>query len=217
MSFFSLESLLARIPALLIALSFHEYAHARMAYFWGDSTAKMQGRLTLNPISHLDPIGTLMIMFVGFGWARPVPINPYNFRNREEGLFWVSFAGPGMNLLVAFIISFILIILTGVPPSIYQLFGTSNMLWFVLNEIVLINVFLAIFNFVPLPPLDGSKILSSFLPRSYAHYYYTLEAYGPFILIFLLVFGLLPRILIPIASSIIDGIGLVAMILTGSF
>jgi Zn-dependent protease len=101
---FSLPTdLLGRIPALLIAITFHEYAHGRMAYYWGDPTAKLQGRLTLNPLAHLDPIGLLMLVIVRFGWARPVPINPFNFKDRRKGLFWVSFAGPGINLILGFL------------------------------------------------------------------------------------------------------------------
>ncbi|MDO9535925.1 MAG: site-2 protease family protein [Bacillota bacterium] len=186
--------LLALIPALLIALTFHEYAHARMAYFWGDPTAKNEGRLTLNPLSHLDPIGLLMLMIVRFGWAKPVPINPFNFRDRRKGLFWVSLAGPGMNLLLGFIATFILII-----------YGrTGTLLSSVLFNLIIINVFLAVFNMVPLPPLDGSKILSALLPSRCLQLYHSIEPYGPFILILLLIFGGLRLFLVPIAYLIID-------------
>ncbi len=214
--FFSGPDLLYRIPALLIALTFHEYAHARMAYAWGDHTAKLQGRMTLNPISHLDPIGTLMVMIVGFGWARPVPVNPFNFRDQRKGMFWVSLAGPGTNLILAFAAILLLFVTTGSLPTLYRL-APPNILEGILIWIVLINVFLAIFNFVPLPPLDGSKILSSLLPRSYAQYYHSIEAYGPFILILLLVLGLLPRILLPIASFIIGVMNMLVLIITGQF
>ena len=208
--------LLYRIPALLIALTFHEYAHARMAYAWGDPTAKNAGRMTLNPISHLDPLGTLMIMLVMFGWARPVPINPFNFRNREKGLFWVSLAGPGTNLILAFFATLILFLVTGSLPTIYR-WITPSIFEGIMTWIIFINVFLAIFNFVPLPPLDGSKMLRSILPRAYAHYYDSFEAYGPFVLILLLVLGLLPRILLPIASLIIGAINLLVLMLTGHY
>lgn len=214
--FFSGADLLYRIPALLIALTFHEYAHARMAYAWGDATAKNAGRMTLNPISHLDPLGTLMVMLVGFGWARPVPINPFHFRHREKGLFWVSLAGPGTNLLLAFAAALVLFLTTGNLPSLYR-WAAPGILEGILIWIVFINVFLAIFNFVPLPPLDGSKIVRSLLPRAYAHYYQSFEAYGPFLLILLLVLGLLPRVLLPIASFIIGGINALVLILTGQY
>jgi Zn-dependent protease len=188
------ENLLVRIPALLVAISFHEYAHARMAYAWGDHTAKYQGRLTLNPLAHLDPIGLLMLLIVRFGWARPVPINPLNFRDRRKGLFWVSLAGPGMNLLVGLVSTFLLFILRGSGP----LAGA------ILENLVIYNVFLAVFNIIPLPPLDGSKILTSLLPGRYLYFYRAVEPYGPFLLILLLVFGLLPVFLIPVSYVIID-------------
>lgn len=183
-----------RIPALLIAITFHEYAHARMAYAWGDATAKMQGRLTLNPIAHLDPLGTLMFLVARFGWAKPVPINPANFHNRRRGLFWVSFAGPAMNLLIGFAAIFLLLSFQGIGPVFQTL----------MYNIVIFNVFLAVFNIVPLPPLDGSKILASLLPRKYLRYYDAIEPYGPFLLIIMLVFGLLSVFLVPISFFIID-------------
>ena len=190
------NDLLVRIPALLIAITFHEYAHARMAYHWGDPTAKHQGRLTLNPLAHLDPIGLLMLLIVRFGWARPVPINPYNFRDRRKGLFWVSLAGPGMNLLLGLFSTFILVLLT--------LQGSGSLVRSIMWNLVIYNVFLAVFNIIPLPPLDGSKILTSVLPGRYLRFYYSVEPYGPFLLILLLVFGLLPVILVPISNIIIN-------------
>jgi Zn-dependent protease len=186
--------LLALIIAVLVALTFHEYAHARMAYFWGDPTAKYQGRLTLNPLSHIDPIGLLMLMVVRFGWAKPVPINPLNFRDRRKGLFWVSLAGPGMNLLLGFIATVLF----------YIFEGSGVLVRTILLNLMIINVFLAVFNMVPLPPLDGSKILSSLLPSRYLQLYYSIEPYGPFILILLLVFGGLRFFLVPAAYAIIN-------------
>ena len=188
------QELLFRIPALLLAITFHEYAHARMAYAWGDSTAKNAGRLTLNPISHLDPLGTLMLLIVRFGWAKPVPINPANFRDQRKGLFWVSLAGPGMNLLLGLVATFLLMNFQGLGPYFSAL----------MYNIIIFNVFLAIFNVVPLPPLDGSKMLVSLLPNPYLRYYYAVEPYAPILLISLLLFGFLPLILIPIASIIIN-------------
>lgn len=185
--------MLARLPALLIALSLHEYAHARMAYAWGDSTAKDEGRLTLNPLAHLDPLGLLMLLVVRFGWARPVPINPFRFRDRRKGLFWVSLAGPGMNLLIGFIATFFWVLGRGWGSFVES----------ILYYLVIYNVFLAIFNIIPLPPLDGSKILSSLLPPRSQYFYQTIEPYGPFLLILLLFFGRLPQLLVPVANVII--------------
>jgi len=193
MDFFS-DDLLFRIPALLIALTFHEYAHARMAYAWGDPTAKLAGRLTLNPLSHLDPIGLLMLWIARFGWAKPVPINPRNFKDYRKGLFWVSLAGPGMNLLLGLAAAFLLLIF-GYSGSFYTA---------IMQNILLYNVYLAVFNIIPLPPLDGSKILSALLPASALSFYYKIEPYGPFILILLLFLGLLSFILVPLANVIIN-------------
>lgn len=193
MDFFS-GDLLFRIPALLIALTFHEYAHARMAYAWGDPTAKAAGRLTLNPLSHLDPIGLLMLWIARFGWAKPVPIDPRNFRDYRKGLFWVSLAGPGINLVIGLAAAF-LILMFGYPGTFYTV---------IMQNILLYNVYLAVFNIIPLPPLDGSKILSSLLPASALSFYYKIEPYGPFILILLLFVGILSFVLVPLATIIIN-------------
>lgn len=186
--------LLFRIPALLLALTFHEYAHARMAYAWGDPTAKNAGRLTLNPISHLDPLGTIMMLLVRFGWAKPVPINPMNFRDQRGGLFWVSLAGPGINLVIGLVATFLFFYFQGLGPVFRSL----------MSNIIILNIFLAVFNMIPLPPLDGSKILASMLPTPYLRVYYSIEPYAPVLLIMMLVFGLHRVFLIPIAYFIID-------------
>lgn len=199
--------LLARIPALLIAITFHEYAHARMAYFWGDPTAKYEGRLTLNPLSHLDPIGLLMLIIVRFGWAKPVPINPLNFRDRKKGLFWVSLAGPGINLVLGFIATFLWVLFA----------GTGTLLNSILLNLMIYNVFLAIFNMVPLPPLDGSKILTALLPSRHLQLYYSIEPYGPFILILLLISGALISFLGPIAFFIINIYEALVLTIVGTF
>ncbi len=199
-----MQDFLFLIPALLIAITFHEYAHARMAYAWGDPTAKNAGRLTLNPISHLDPIGALMILVVRFGWAKPVPINPANFRDHRSGLFWVSLAGPVMNLLVALVATILLLNFQGLGPIYHSL----------MLNIILINIFLAVFNMIPIPPLDGSKILVSILPTPYQRHYYALEPYAPFLLILLLLTGFLPLFLRPIAFYIRDIFFFLASFLT---
>ncbi len=199
-----LQTILMRIPALLIAITFHEFAHARMAYHFGDSTAKSYGRMTLNPISHLDPIGTIMILLVGFGWAKPVPINPNNFNRYRAGLRWVSFAGPLSNLILGFLslLIFILLLDRG-----WIAFG--GLLFMFFQVLVSLNIMLAIFNMLPVPPLDGSKILMSFLPTRLLGLYRQLEQWAPILLIALIFLpvpgpyrSVLHAIIVPVSNAI---------------
>jgi Zn-dependent protease len=146
-----------RIPALLIALTVHEYAHARAAVSLGDPTPRLLGRLTLNPVAHLDPIGLIMLWLFKFGWAKPVPINPSYFKNYRQDMLLVSLAGPVSNMLLALLTAFLIVILAKM-----QLLGGG---WIkVLSMTYTYNIILAIFNLVPIPPLDGSKVLASILP-----------------------------------------------------
>ncbi|OPL11114.1 MAG: hypothetical protein AVO34_03205 [Firmicutes bacterium ML8_F2] len=180
-----------RIPALLIAITAHEFAHARMAYHFGDATAKLQGRMNLNPINHLDPVGTVMILLVGFGWAKPVPINPNNFSQYRRGLRWVSFAGPMANFILGFLTILLLNILFagGLMGGLFIQF---------LVVFMQLNILLAIFNLVPIPPLDGSKILMSFLPDAYLGFYRQLERYAMVILLIMILTGGLGAIIMPL-------------------
>lgn len=167
---------------LLYSVIAHEAAHGLVAYLFGDDTAKRSGRLTLNPISHLDPMGTFMLFFVGFGWARPVPVNYYNLRNFRAGLIFVSLAGCLTNILIAIIAMFLL-----------QFQGVSSNPAFsiILSIVVRINIILGGFNLIPIPPLDGSKILMGFLPEDAQRSLASLEPYGFFIIAILLFTGLL--------------------------
>ena len=148
------EVLALLIPVLLFALVFHEFSHGWVAYKLGDPTAKHQGRLTLNPIAHLDPFGSLMILFVGFGWAKPVPVDSRYLANPRVDMMKIAFAGPASNLLLA-LISGILIRLTGYMGPL-----TSMLILF-----TQINISLAVFNMIPIPPLDGSQIFSGLMIR----------------------------------------------------
>jgi len=168
----------------------HEFSHGWMAFYLGDSTAKNQGRLTLNPIKHLDFWGSFIVpltifVFSGgqaiFGWAKPVPFNPYNLRDQKYGIAKVAAAGPSANLLMALIFGLILRFL---PVQ----FLSSGLVQ-ILGLIVFLNLLLAIFNLIPLPPLDGSKILFTFLPRSLENLRLFLEQYGTFILLFFIFFA----------------------------
>ncbi|QNO16216.1 site-2 protease family protein [Alkalicella caledoniensis] len=189
------------LPALLIALTFHEYAHAKAADLLGDPTPRRSGRLTLNPVDHIDPMGLLMLVFVRFGWARPVPINPFNFRgDRNRGLIIVSVAGPLANLVLGFVsvILFYLVIIWGSPTS-----NVTNYLYTFFQYLTMYNIYLMLFNLIPIPPLDGSKVLSSLLSSDLRYRYQQVEQYAPFILILLLMSGVIPTILGEMASGII--------------
>ena len=174
------------IPVIIFALSFHEFAHGWMAYRFGDSTAKINGRLTLNPMAHLDVFGSLALYFMGFGWAKPVPVNPRNLMSPKNDLMWIALAGPLSNFLLAFI--------SGVLLSLLLRMGIisgSSSLTIVLIMSLQINLVLAIFNFLPIAPLDGSKILAGLLPIKYHNQLVKLEYYGPRVLIGIILISML--------------------------
>ncbi len=188
-----LSTLLISLPAIIIALTFHEYAHGFVAYKLGDDTAYLQGRLTLNPLPHLDPIGFIMLLFFHFGWAKPVPVNPFHLRgDRTKGMMLVSFAGPAANMILAIAAAILVGLLQGVFSTVHSSFFTIFMA--ILTQLVFINVVLAIFNLIPIPPLDGSKILAGLIPSS-QEWIYKLEQYGFIILILLMVTGIIGKIL----------------------
>ena len=180
--------LLIIAPPILLALSFHEYAHAYIANKFGDDTAKQSGRLTLNPLAHLDPIGTIMIFLVHFGWAKPVPVNLRRLRNPKKDMLWISAAGPLANMILALISGILLrfIFAIGGAPNQHSIIGLFT--YAVLMSLQ-INLALAIFNILPIAPLDGSKILFGLLPVKHEGKIYFLERYGPFILLGLIIFG----------------------------
>ena len=180
-----LDVLIILIPVLMFALCFHEFSHAYIAYMLGDDTAQRQGRLTLNPLAHLDPIGSLMILIVGFGWAKPVPVNPLNLRDRHTGMMKVAFAGPASNLLLAFIGGCIVRVVNGFHIPVNETF--SHVIYFFLY----INIALAIFNLIPVAPLDGSQIFGSIIGRKNPELAWKLQTNGPKILLGLIVFGMI--------------------------
>ncbi len=197
-----IQKIVIMYPALLIALVLHEYAHAWMAKHYGDMTAGWSGRLTLNPAVHMDIFGTVIFPIAGiafggfiFGWARPVPIDPQNFTNFRRGLFWVAFAGPLSNIILGF--------LFGILWAAYQLYvPTSFALYepfkYMLEALVFLNFVLAIFNLIPIPPLDGSKMVESFLSYENMRKFESIQQYGFFILLFLLFSGIIGFILKPV-------------------
>ncbi len=196
---FDLPSLIANIPALMIGFAFHEFAHAWVADYLGDPTPRSQGRLTLNPIAHLDLFGTLMALLYRFGWAKPVQINPHYFRGDPvRGRMYVSLAGPVMNLLVAFVS----MIIWGFSVQFLQGSTWSPVVSQISMAIVLMNLGLGIFNLIPIPPLDGFAVLGGLLPRHLARKLDFLEQYGMIILVIVLFTKVLGSILFPIVNAI---------------
>lgn len=189
------------IPVLFFSVILHECAHGWVASLCGDDTARLSGRLTLNPLPHIDPIGTvflpLLFILTGspvlFGWAKPVPINPLRFNNFKQDLIKVTLAGPGTNLLLAVLSALCLRGIRFLPPSTPFLSQFATL--FYLG--VLINVALAVFNLIPIPPLDGSRVMSAMLPTEAAIRYEALTPYGFMILIVLLWTGILDRLIVP--------------------
>ena len=178
-----IEVLILLIPVLVFALVFHEFSHAWVANKLGDPTARYSGRLTLNPLAHLDPFGSLMILFVGFGWAKPVPVDSRYLANPRVDMMKIAFAGPAANLLLAFVGG--TIIRTGL---------ISDSITLVILLFTQINIMLAVFNMIPIPPLDGSQIFSGIMIRRYPELVYKLQMYGPQILLGLIMIGYFTRI-----------------------
>lgn len=191
-----IAELLLSVPAVLWAITFHEFCHGYAAKQLGDPTAAMQGRLSLNPLHHLDPVGTLMLLLFRIGWAKPVPINPGNFRNVKRDTIIVSLAGVAGNILTAFICARLIRYF----PTLFFSYGARQ---FILIMIYM-NVGLAAFNLLPIPPLDGSRILYALLPYRYMNAYYFLEHYGMFIILGLMVVGVLPTLMAPITTLLLN-------------
>ena len=192
----SFQELILMAPPILLALTVHEYAHGYVAFRLGDDTAYRAGRLTLNPLSHLDPIGTLMLFIVQIGWAKPVPVNPYNLNNPRTDMIWVSLAGPASNVIFAFIVGMILRFIIAAELNIGMFL--VKMIVFTVQ----INLVLAAFNLIPVPPLDGSKILGGMLQGEAAYKYAQFERYGPFVLMAVIFGGWFLHI--PVLSWIIS-------------
>jgi Zn-dependent protease len=192
-----LMDIIAGLPGIVIAMVIHEYSHARVAYALGDFTPKMQGRLTLNPAAHVDPIGLLMLFFVHFGWAKPVQINPMNFNNPRRDDILVSLAGPASNLIVSFVALIVLVLLAKMD------FPLSEGLLVVFNLIIIYNINFAIFNMLPIPPLDGSHILRNLLPYHLSQAYEQLERYSFIFLIIIIATPVLSYVFVPLQRFIL--------------
>jgi len=200
-----IQTLLIWVIPVLFAITVHETAHGWVASKLGDHTARMMGRLTLNPIKHIDPVGTILVpalLYLSsagfiFGWAKPVPINFSALRSPKKDMLWVALAGPGVNLLMA--IGWLIIV---------AIANTLNIPFLVLmgGAGIFVNLLLAIFNLLPIPPLDGGRVISSLLPGKLSYQYDQLEPYGLFILVGLLFLGVFQNIIWPIVYSLLVGL-----------
>jgi Zn-dependent protease len=168
--------ILFAVPSILIASTVHEYFHAWSAYKLGDPTAKADGRLTLNPLAHIDPIGALMMVLFRFGWSKPVPINEWNFDKRRQGKAITALAGPVSNLLLA-----------ALSGLLYQFLADYQLIAFFLYVFATINISLAVFNILPIPPLDGHKVINAILPKRISYWWENLEKYSWVLLLLLLI------------------------------
>ncbi|HEX21178.1 MAG TPA: site-2 protease family protein [Actinobacteria bacterium] len=187
------------IPALVISVTFHEFMHGFVSSRLGDPTPKQAGRLTLNPLRHLDLLGSIMIFLVNFGWGKPMPINPTYYKNPRRGTMYVSLAGPLSNFFIA-----------GVTVLIMRAanFTTAGFLSTSLYYLAVISVFLGVFNLIPVPPLDGSKILAAFMPRNLLPAYYSMERYGIAIIFIGFYFFRWDRYLTPLVNVFFKAFGL---------
>lgn len=211
----TLLSLLLTLPAVLVAITFHEFAHGFAADRLGDDTARRQGRLNLNPLSHLDPIGTVMLIFAGFGWGKPVEINSRNFNRNIKmsvGEAIVAVAGPIMNFILAFVFAVIYMALWKFASE-FVATQTGVVVMLLLSACISVNVGLGIFNLIPLPPLDGSKIIGGFLPYNVRNWFE--RYYNIFYIVFIVIWvtGIAGEIISPLISVTYEGIiKLVAML-----
>ena len=196
------------IPGLLVALILHEVAHGYVAFLLGDPTAKAQGRLTLNPFRHLDPIGTLAFFFVQFGWAKPVPINPRYFKQPRQGMMLTALAGPGTNFVLAAVFALALHAMAALSVE------PGSAIILICYYGVFVNLILGLFNLIPIPPLDGSNILAYFLPPRLAYKYLSFGRYGFILLIALILIGnftrfsLFGHLILPVVSALAGLLGI---------
>jgi Zn-dependent protease len=204
--FNNLLELVIEFPILLFCITIHEFMHGYVADKYGDDTARMMGRLTLNPLAHIDLVGTIILPLLSalthlpmFGWAKPVPVNPYRLNNPKKDMIWVGLAGPASNLMLAIFAGICLWLLRTYAPK--QILSFTYPLF---QFLLVINVVLLVFNLIPVPPLDGSRIVSGLLPPELAYKYESITPYGFIIIIFLLSSNILSPILGPVVNFIVQ-------------
>lgn len=205
----ALFALVVSIPGVLVAITFHEFAHGYAAYKLGDNTAKNEGRLSLNPLDHLDPVGTLMLLFAGFGWGKPVHVNPIQYTRKismEKGEAIVSVAGPLTNLILALVLALIYGALVKFASIEFLLSNVGNIVKLVLASAISINIGLGVFNLIPLPPLDGSKIIMPFLPYNAKQWFRSNEQIFYIIFVAIWITGIASIIISPPINWISTGI-----------
>jgi Zn-dependent protease len=203
-----LLSLILTLPGVIIAITFHEFAHAYAAYKLGDDTPKMQGRLSLNPLNHIDPVGFILLIFAHIGWGKPVEINPRNFDKKyseSAGEAIVSVAGPAMNFVLAIVLTFIYFLVIKFAPT-FILSEIGYYIMIALQYAAIVNIGLGVFNLIPLPPLDGSKIFRNFMSYNVKAWFDKYEKYFYFAFLILWITGLAGTIISPIISWIASGL-----------
>lgn len=204
-----LVGLLLSAPGVLIAITFHEFAHGYAAYKLGDDTAKSQGRLSLNPFAHLDPIGTIMLLFAGFGWGKPVEVNPRNYTRKmsmEKGEAIVSIAGPLMNFVLAIVFTLIYFAIYKFASLSFITSTVGGIIMLLISSTISINIGLGVFNLIPLPPLDGSKVIMPLLPYKAKQWFINNEQIFYIIFILLWITGLAGTIITPAINGVSKGI-----------
>lgn len=206
------------MPGVLIAITFHEFAHGFAAYKLGDNTAKNEGRLSLNPFNHLDPIGSLMLLFAGFGWGKPVHVNPTQYTRKismEKGEAIVSFAGPLTNIVLAFLLAIIYGAFIKFASIGFLISTVGSVIKLILEYAISINIGLGIFNLIPLPPLDGSKIIMPFLPYNAKQWFRNNEMIFYIIFVVIWITGIASIIISPAIGAISSGIMTITKMIFG--
>lgn len=203
-------TIVLRFIGLLLALTVHEAAHAWAASRLGDPTARLQGRLSLNPLVHIDPVGTVLLPLLAFtmnapiiGWAKPVPVDGRYLKNFRRDFMWIALAGPASNLLLALLASLLLRVLPLLPPSVGAIAVVQPLLQFLFGFFI-VNILLALFNMIPVPPLDGSNVVAALLPPRLAHQWDLVRPYGIFILYGLMLTGVLGMLISPPSAALRD-------------